>query len=61
MLALADVQQSGEGVGLDQRHIARQDQGHTIVSQDWHGLLHGVSGAQLRHLAHALQMGLALQ
>ena len=50
--ALSD--QRLQGIRLSQRHIARQNHHHPIIGQRGHGLLHGVAGAQLRLLAHAL-------
>jgi hypothetical protein len=53
VLAAAGLHQGGGGAGADQRHVAVQDQRHGVgVVQRRHGLLHGVAGAQLRHLAH---------
>ena len=45
MLAAALVDQRLQGVGLGQRHIAREDHHHTIVGQRGHGLLHSVACA----------------
>jgi hypothetical protein len=44
--------------GVDQRHIAREHQHHAVIGQQRHGLLHGVAGAELRHLPGELQAGL---
>ena len=43
-------------LGLDQRRVAIEDQRDALVGQHGHGLLHGVAGAQLRLLAHKIQI-----
>ena len=51
----AQVQQRAQRSGLRQGHIARENQGHTVVCQHRNGLLYGMAGAQLRFLPHKLQ------
>ena len=55
-LATTGGHQCAQGVGLGQGHIAREDDRCAIGREMGHGLLHGVAGAQLRFLAHKLQI-----
>ena len=52
LLACAGPRQIQQGLHLDQRHIAIQDQGHSLMAQLWHRLLHGMPRSQLRLLQH---------
>ena len=40
-----------QGVGLNQRHVAVQNQRDAVIWQRGHGLLHRMPGAELRLLA----------
>ena len=54
--AIAGRNQVTQSVSLGQRHIARQNNHHAVIGQHGHSLLHGVAGAELRLLAHKLQV-----
>ena len=51
------VDEALQRLGLDQRHIAVEDQRHAVVVKQRRGLLQRVSGAELRLLAHEGQAG----
>ena len=55
----AQVHQCARGGGLDQRHVAVENQGRARIVQQRRRLLHRVAGAQLRHLACEAQPGRA--
>ncbi|MNQ79185.1 hypothetical protein D3C85_941190 [compost metagenome] len=60
----AGVQQALQGLGLHQRHVAVQHQGHVVLAvslEQRHGLLHRVTRALLRLLQHEVQIVLAFE
>ena len=61
LLAAASVNQGLQGVGLGQRHIARQHHHHTIVRQQRQGLLHRMAGTQLLRLNGAADIAIAAE
>ena len=56
LVATAGGNQITQGLGADQWHIAREHDHDAVVAQHRYSLLHGVTGAELRLLAHETQV-----
>ena len=55
-VAAAQVDQLAQGFDLRQRHVAAEHHHDAVIGQHRHRLLHRVAGAELRLLAHTLQL-----
>ena len=60
-LALRRGDERAQRVGLRERHVPREHEHEAVVREQRRRLLHRVPGAQLRFLAHALQLELMVK